>query len=576
MVREILVSEDKFETRVAIIEDGSLVEFYVERPTMHGLAGSIFLGKVENVLPGMQACFVDIGEDKNAFLYVDDAFLPGEDDEDLEPGRRKKAGRKTIGQVVKPGEEILVQVTKEAMGTKGPRVTRHVSLPGRYLVLMPTVSYVGVSHRIADSRERQRLKRMARALKPAGMGLIVRTVAEGKTENEIRADLEFLLKLWEKICAKAKTAKAPALIHHDLGLVFRIVRDEFNAQTARMLVDNARTYEKVLALLDAVAPELKDRVIYYRKKGTPLFSLYGVEEAVNSALSRQVWLKSGGYLVIDKTEALTVIDVNTGKYVGSHDLAETVFRTNMEACTEIAKQLRLRDIGGIIIIDFIDMTNPEHKNAVLRKLEEELRKDHTKTTVLGLTGLGLVEMTRKKVRQSLDEVLEKPCPTCHGKGRVLSEETVASRIRREILSVARTSSGEAILLEANPQVASILIGPGGSSLRELEKEAGKSIFIRGSEALGIEDVSLKPIGQKSEAEKKAVPVSPGDVLEVVIEEPHFSKPLDGIARVEGYVLDVEGAANLVGKKTLVQIVSCHRTHARAKVVGEGTVAENAR
>ncbi len=576
MVREILVSEDRFETRVAIVEDRSPVEFYVERPTTHGLAGSIFLGKVENVLPGMQACFVDIGEVKNAFLYVDDAFVPGEEDEVYESGRRKRTDRKTIGQIVRPGEEILVQVTKEAMGTKGARVSRHVSLPGRYLVLMPTVSYVGVSRRIADLRERQRLKRLARTLKPAGMGLIVRTVAEGKTENELRADLEFLLKLWGKISAKAKTARAPALIHHDLGLVFRIVRDEFNATTTRMLVDNARVYEKVLALLDAVAPELKDRVIYYRKKGTPLFSLYGVEEALQSALSRQVWLKSGGYIVIDKTEALTVIDVNTGKYVGSHDLGETVFRTNMEACTEIAKQLRLRDIGGIIIIDFIDMTSPEHKNAVLRKLEEELRKDHTKTTVLGLTGLGLVEMTRKKVRQSLDEVLEKPCPTCHGKGRVLSEGTVASRIRREILSVARTASGEAILLEANPQVASILIGPGGSNLRELEKETGKSIFIRGSESLGVEDASLKAIGRKSEVEKKAMPVSPGDVVEVVIEEAHSSKPLDGIARVEGYVLNVEGAGNLVGKKILVQVISCHRTHARAKMVEECAAIESAR
>jgi len=564
--REILVSAAKDETRVALVEDGAVVEFYVERPSSQKIAGSIFLGKVANVLPGMQAAFIDIGEEKNAFLYVDDAILPPNlEDTDAAP-ELKSRKKKTIAELVKPGQEVMVQVVKEAIGTKGARVTRHVTFPGRYMVLMPTVSYVGVSRRITDEEERKRLRQIARELKPKDMGIIIRTVAEKKSKEELERDLQFLLKVWEKVQKRARSSKAPCLIHSDLGLTFRIVRDELNQETTRMLVDDVNTYSRILDLLDTVSPEMKERVIYYRDREYPLFQLYGVDAAVEKALSRQVWLKSGGYLVIDKTEALTVIDVNTGRYVGNKNLADTVFKINMEATEEIARQLRLRDIGGIIVVDFIDMEVPEHRQRLLAEMERQLRHDHTKTVVVGLTGLGLVEMTRKKVRQSLDAVMMRMCPYCGGKGIVLSEETVAGRVRREIRRILSNSQSEAILVEVHPGVASYLIGPGGANLKELEKETGRSIFIRGTDTLHLEEMNVKAVGTREEIANKAVPVQVGDILEVVIEEVHEKNPQDGIARREGFVIDVEGAGGKVGQRVVIEVTAAHRTFAKARTV----------
>jgi ribonuclease G len=566
MKREILVSAAKDETRVALVEDGSVVEFYVERPSSQKIAGSIFLGKVTNVLPGMQASFIDIGEEKNAFLYVDDAILPPNlEDTDAVPevgGHRPK----TITELLKLGQDVMVQVVKEAIGTKGARVTRHFTFPGRYMVLMPTVSYVGVSRRITEDEERKRLRQIARELKPEDMGIIIRTVAEKKSKEELQKDLAFLLRVWEKVKRRAQSSKAPALIHSDLGLVFRVVRDELNQDTTRMLVDHGNTYSGVLDLLESVSPEMKERVIYYRDREYPLFQLYGVDAAVEKALQRQVWLKSGGYLVIDKTEALTVIDVNTGRYVGSKSLADTVFKINMEACEEIARQLRLRDIGGIIVVDFIDMEVPEHRQKLLQEIENQLRHDHTKTAVVGLTGLGLVEMTRKKVRQSIDAVMMRMCPYCGGKGVVLSEETVAGRVRREVRRILRNSQSEAILVEVHPGVASYLIGPGGANLKELEMETGRSIFIRGTEPLHLEEMNVKAVGTREEIAQKAIPVQAGDIVEVTIEEVHDKNPGDGIARREGFVIDVEGAGARVGQKVVVQVTQAHRTYAKARVV----------
>jgi ribonuclease G len=564
--REILVSAASDETRVAVVEDGVVVEFYVERPSSQKIAGSIFLGRAMNVLPGMQAAFIDIGEEKNAFLYVDDALLPpnlDDSDEEIPVSRRKN---RSITDLVKQGQDIMVQVVKEAIGTKGARVTRHVTFPGRYLVLMPTVNYTGVSRRITGEEERQRLRKIARSIKPKDMGLIIRTVAQGKSEEELKRDLDFLLKVWDKVQKRARSAKAPALIHQDLGLVFRVVRDELNQNTTRLLVDDVHTYGKILDLLDSVSPEMKDRVIFYRDREYPLFQLYGVEAAIDKALQRQVWLKSGGYLVIDKTEALTVIDVNTGRYVGNKNLSDTVFKINIEACKEIARQLRLRDIGGIIVVDFIDMDVPAHRQKLIEELEKELRRDHTKTVVVGLTGLGLVEITRKKVRQSIDATMMRMCPYCGGKGTVMSEETVAARVRREIRRVLANSSCEAILVEVNPGVASYLIGPGGQNLRELEKETGRNIFIRGAESLHLEEMNVKAIGTKEEIAEKAIPVHVGDILEVLVEEPHDKNPSDGIARREGFVIDIEGAGGLVGEKVTVEVIACHRTYAKARLI----------
>jgi ribonuclease G len=548
------------------VEDAAVVEFYVERPSSQKIAGSIFLGKATNVLPGMQASFIDIGEEKNAFLYVDDAILPPNlEDADAVPevsGRRKK----TITELVKSGQDVMVQVVKEAIGTKGARVTRHVTFPGRYMVLMPTVSYVGVSRRITDDEERRRLRQIARELQPKDMGIIIRTVAEKKSKEELEKDLAFLLRVWEKVQRRAQSSKAPALIHSDLGLVFRIVRDELNQETTRMLVDDVNTYSRILDLLETVSPEMKERVIYYRDREYPLFQLYGVDAAVDKALGRQVWLKSGGYIVIDKTEALTVIDVNTGRYVGTKNLADTVFKINIEACQEIARQLRIRDIGGIIVVDFIDMDIPEHRQKLLQEMEMQLKHDHTKNVVVGLTGLGLVEMTRKKVRQSIDAVMMRMCPYCGGKGVVLSEETVASKVRREVRRILRNSQSEAILVEVHPGVASYLIGPGGANLKELEKETGRSIFFRGTESVHLEEINVKAVGTGEEIAQKAIPVQAGDIIEVTIEEAHDKNPGDGIARREGFVIDVEGAGAKVGQRVVVQVTQAHRTYAKARVV----------
>ncbi|MCR4398098.1 MAG: Rne/Rng family ribonuclease [Firmicutes bacterium] len=564
MEKEILVTVDYDETRVAVLEDGLLVEVYVERPGAQRIAGNIYKGRVENILPGMQAAFVDIGLERNAFLYVDDAAVPRTDDEDDDPGEEFR--KRTIKDVLKPRQEILVQVVKEPIGTKGARVTRYFTLPGRYLVLMPMVDYVGVSRRIEGEQERDRLRKMADSIRPPGMGLIVRTVAEGKNEGDLSQDLDFLLRLWGRIQARAKNVQAPSIVHKDLGLVYRIVRDLFSAEVSRLYIDSRHEYEKVMELLDVTSPELKGRVHLFTAKDRSLFDLYGLETEIEDLLNKKVWLKSGGYLVIDQTEALTAIDVNTGKYVGTTNLADTVFKTNMEAAREIARQLRLRDIGGIIVIDFIDMQNLEHRQKVIAALENELRKDRTRNTVLGLTQLGLVEMTRKKVRQGLSAVLEQNCPYCHGKGRVLSESTMASKVRREVRRILKHSASEAALLEVHPSVASVLIGSGGANLRELEKETGKTVYVRGAANLHVESINLRSLGTKDEIEAKALPVKPGDVLELKVEEPHVSNPWDGIARLEGYVIDIEGAGSLVGEKVNVEVTKAFRTYAKAKIV----------
>lgn len=559
MAKEIMVSVDIDETRAVVREDGELAEIFVERPVHQRVVGNVYKGKVQNVLPGMQAAFVNIGLERNAFLYIDDA-LPYRDEEEPAPKGI------TIKDVVQPNQELLVQVVKEPTGTKGARVTRQITLPGRYLVLMPTMDYVGVSRRIQDETERDRLKGLAARIKPAGMGVIVRTVAEGAQEEDLARDVGFLRRMWDRVMARAHGAGAPALLHRDLGLVDRVVRDWFDDSVTRLEIDNRTEYERVLDLLEFSAPQLKDRVRLYTRTNQSLFDAYGLEQELDKALKRRVWLKSGGYIVIDHTEALTAIDVNTGKYVGTTNLAETVFKTNLEAAREIARQLRLRDIGGIIVIDFIDMDVPEHRQQVLQALEEHVKKDRTRAHVLGLTQLGLVEVTRKKSNQTLDEVMTRPCHYCDGRGKVLSEETMARRVRAEIRRTLRSSASDAILMEVHPGVAALLIGPGGANLRELERELGKFIYIRGSADCHLEQMRLKALGTRAEVEEKALPVRVGQMLEVKVEEPHVTNPQDGIARVEGYIIDIEGAGGLVGRPVRVEITRAFRTYARARLL----------
>ncbi|NLW07751.1 MAG: Rne/Rng family ribonuclease, partial [Clostridia bacterium] len=439
MIKEILLQVDADETAVAVLEDERLMEIYLERTGSRRLVGNIYKGQVANVLPGMQAAFVDIGLEKNAFLYVDDTSGI----EALE-GNTIPRSRRGIIDVVREGQEIIVQVTKEPEGTKGARVTTQITLPGRYLVLMPTVNYVGISRRIEDEAERERLKAIARKAKPRRMGLIIRTVAAGIDAAELSQEVKVLCQTWRRIRQRARRKSAPCLIHHDIELTLRILRDLYNEDTDRLLVNSREVYARVLEVLEGKMSDLRQRVIL--KEGEDLFSLYGVQNQMDQALKNKVWLKRGGYLIIDHMEALTAIDVNTGKYVGRNNLADTVLTTNLEAAAEVARQLRLRNIGGIIIVDFIDMDDPSHREQVLKILEQELSRDKTKTQVLGFTRLGLLEMTRKKARQGLENMLQKECPYCQGKGKVLSEETVALKARKEVVQRAFNSKARALLI----------------------------------------------------------------------------------------------------------------------------------
>ncbi len=560
MFKEILINVGEEETRVAVLENRVPVEIYIERSPNQRLVGNIYKGRVENVLPGMQAAFVDIGLEKNSFLYIEDA-LPVRNANGHGHGATLGTN---ICDILKQGQELIVQIVKEPIGTKGARVTTHITLPGRYLVLMPTVDYIGISRRIADERERERLKEMAARVKPSGMGVIVRTVAEGVDEEELSIDVDMLTSLWRKILNRSTHGPIPNLLHRDLELVQRILRDAFTPDVDRLTIDSRYEYEKILDLLDIVSPQLKTKVFLEERDN--IFEEHNIDAELEKALKRKVWLRCGGYIVIDQAEALTAVDVNTGKYVGSTNLEDTVLKTNLEAAVEIARQLRLRNIGGIIIVDFIDMTMEEHRRQVLEVLEEEIRKDKTKTNILGITQLGLVEMTRKKVRPSLAEVLQKPCPYCEGRGKVLSEETVGINIKQQIYQMARQTGAETILVEANPLVAARLIGSGGANLRELEARTGKNLYIRGSAEHHIEAVTMRPLYDQADIKARVLPVKPGQVLEVRIEEPHVNNINDGIARVNGFVLDIEGAGSLVGETVTIEVNRVFRTYAKAKLL----------
>lgn len=552
------------ETRAAIVEDGSLAELLVERPIHQRVVGNIYRGRVENVLPGMEAAFVDIGIERNAFLYVGDTQPLWHEDED----GGVDGMRPEISEVLGPRQEITVQVVKEPIGTKGARVTTHVNLPGRYVVLMPTTDYVGVSRRIGDDRERQRLRGLLESCRPPGVGVIARTVAEGRSEAELKQDLDFVLRLWGRIQRRERSLGAPALLHKDLGLSFRIVRDLLSDDVERLWLDSRSEYERVLELCEMMSPDLKKRVrLYQPRGGQTLFEYRNIETEIDRALRRKVWLKCGGYLVIDQTEALTVVDVNTGKYVGSQNLEATVLRANLEAAQELARQIRLRDIAGIIVVDFIDMQDPRDRQEVLQCLDEAVKMDRTKVHVLGLTQLGLVEMTRKKVGLGLEGTLMRPCPTCEGRGRVLSEESMSQKTRRDIKTLLQREQAEAILVEVNPQVASLLIGSGGANLKELERETGRAIYIRGAADCRIDVMRVRAIGARSEVERLALPVHVGEVLDLTIVEGHATHAEDGIARVEGYIVDIEDGFRHLNERVKVAIVAAYRTYAKGRIVG---------
>jgi ribonuclease G len=531
------------------------VEFFIDHEDEEHAAGNIYKGRVENVLPGMRAAFVNIGLEKNAFLYVDDAILDAPD----------KAHPRAIQDVLKVGQDIVVQVVKEPIGTKGARVTTHLSLPGRYLVLTPYSEILGISRRVTDEKERDRLRQIAEKIRIRGMGLIVRTVAEGQTVRTLQRDLSYLRRLLMRVNKKAKGVKGPALLHHEVSLVARTIRDHMDESVDRLVIDDPVAFEKAREMAASLSPKLKDRIELW-SDAVPLLRARGVEAELDRSLKRRVWLKCGGYLVMDETEALTVIDVNTGKNVGTTDLADTVLVTNREAAVEIARQLRLRDISGIVLVDFIDMEKEEHQTDVIHTFQRALKSDRTRVTVLGLTRLGLLEMTRKKVHESLLSQLTRLCGDCDGRGRVLSEEVVAQRLRERLADRLRESGAEAILAEAHPSVASHLIGPGGANLRELERATGRAVFIRGSADCGPEELRVRVQGTRQEVERQAFPVREGERLKILIEERHATNSKNGIARVEGYVIDVEGGGHRVGERVEVEVQRALRTFATAKIM----------
>ncbi len=483
MGREIIASTEAGETRVAVLEDGTLVNLFVERS--EPVAGNVYKGRVTNVLPGMDAAFVDIGLERNAFLHVADIRSQRLDGEEVE----ESFGRGAIAERLRTGQEILVQVTKEPMGSKGARVTTYVALPAHYLVLMPTVNYVGVSRRITSEAERKRLRQMAERVRPETMGIIVRTAAEGVEEKVLSDDVAFLLQMWNRVIERARSGKAPAPVYQDLRLIRRVVRDLFTEDVERFVVDSPEEHGRIADLLSSFAPQLRSRLVLHRDD-EPVFEHRGIEREIDRALRRRVWLKSGGYIVIDRTEALTVIDVNTGKYVGKTDLTTTILRTNLEAVGEVVRQITLRDIGGIILVDFIDMDKADHRQRVLDALEEAVKRDRSKAHVIDLTDLGLVEITRKRVYQDLDEIMRAPCPYCEGRGRVLSPETMAVRVRREARRLVRGTKAPAVLIEVHPQVAGALLRDGAGWVRTLEEASGRRVRIRGREGLHLERLNV--------------------------------------------------------------------------------------
>ncbi|MBI3597024.1 MAG: Rne/Rng family ribonuclease [Nitrospirae bacterium] len=555
MANEIIINAAREETRVAVLENRVVTELYIDRRKDQGIVGNVYKGRVVKVLPGMQAAFVDIGQERAAFLYVDDITFNADDysrfleedeegkaeakmNEAMEPSeqvhpsdtastespmpsvglgeggegtpvdlegperespeteprepvrpRPRRSGSKSIEDLLQEGQEIMVQVTKEPMGTKGPRVTMYISLPGRYLVFMPNVNHVGVSRRIGRDEERGRLKDLIYRLRKPGTGYIVRTVTEGMTEEEVRADMTFLDLVWKNLLKKKETMSAPAMLHNDLDLVFRTIRDLFTHKVDRLIVDAKPEYDRIKEFVNTFMPGLSSRVELYDQE-EPLFDNLEIELEISKALGRKVWLKSGGYIVIDHTEALKVIDVNTGRFVGKRHLEDTILKTNLEAVKEIAYQLRLRNIGGIIVIDFIDMERERNREKVYNALQEALSKDRAKSRILRISELGLVEMSRERTREDLLRIMCEPCSYCEGRGYTKSPVTVCHELFREIRKIGISPKNKKIIIGVHPDVANLLYDEERQSIEELELEFHKKVIIKADSNLHIEQYDI--------------------------------------------------------------------------------------
>jgi len=508
MMKELVINAEEHETRVALLENGTIAELFIERGDETNITSNIYKGRIQRVLPGMQAAFVDIGLTQAAFLYVDDILDDNaneftemlEQDSDADnmqnsssdtdddgiimskepeiPSRwgHPSPSKFSIEELVTENQEILVQIAKSPIGTKGPRVTTHISLPGRFMVIMPTVNHIGISRRITSEKERDRLKNLLASVRKDNFGYIFRTAAEGIEEEQLKKEINFLTRTWEDIQKKSKTASAPRLIYRDLIVTFRAVRDLLTDEYDKVIIDSKAGYKDIKDFIAKFMPDLNVTVELYTG-AEPIFDVYNIEGDIARALKKKVWLKSGGYIIIDQTEALVAIDVNTGRYVGKHNFEETILKTNLEAVKEIAYQIRLRNIGGIIIIDFIDMKKNHHKEKVMVQLNEALKKDKSQTNVLPLSELGLVQMTRKRVRRNLSRTLCEPCFYCGGDGMLLSRQSICHKIYRDVLSEARDMMGNSFTVKVHPDIAQLFHGEEKYLIESLENRINRSVAI---------------------------------------------------------------------------------------------------
>lgn len=655
MSKEIIVNVGERETRIAVTEDGKLVEMHVERAER--VVGSLYKCRVANVLPGMDASFVDVGLERNAFLYVGDVLPTGDDassgdsdsgrksaerrprtgsdrrpnadaaiaptvaddpfaaeaegdsteepagddtdalqaaaeaelrllDEEDEPEaggeadaeggkaaaprrnfRRSALRQQRIKDVLKVGQELLVQVIKGPRSTKGARVSTRISMPGRYLVLMPEGDNLGVSRKIEDPKERDRLKKIGDRMREPGFGMIIRTEAEEKTEQELRADWDFLMQNWRQVVEKSKKMSAPALIQQDLTLLYKTIRDVFGSDVSKLVIDEPAEYEKANELLERISPNLRGRIHLYDGP-VPIFDHFKIEQEMDRLLRRKVFLKTGGSLVIDETEALTVIDVNTSKFTGGGSLQETIVKTNLDAAGEIARQLRLRDIGGIIVIDFIDMNTARDKQAVLKTLETVLKKDRSRTKISNVSALGLVEMTRKRTGETLTGFMTDECPYCKGRGHLPSAESVSLVIERDLrrqIGDPKNARKEAFLVTCHPEVAELVIGPEGTNISWLEQQLQRALYVRCDLNAHIEKYSIEG-GDINELDKTRLGFRRAQIVECRVVRSLLKEPNKCIGWADGYLLDLDDGYKMVGQKAKVRITDVRRSYSTASVI----------
>lgn len=556
MSKEMLVSSDDGETRVAIIDDGQVTELYFDRKCKKSIVGNIYIGKVENVLPSLDAAFVDIGEEKNAFLYINEVVLDMDFEESEEMPKR-------IQHILKPNQLVVVQVTKDPLKSKGARLTTFVSIPGRYLVLAPYNDGIGVSRKLGDN-ERESLRQIAKEIKPKDCGIIVRTAARLADKNTLRRDLKQLLKTWSIIQKKISRSQKPGLINDEQPIVLKLLRDLFSDDFKAIHVDNKEVKKEISRYFGNIGIRFTN--INLHPGPDDLFESFNVNEIIESAIERKVWLKSGGFIVIDYGEALTSIDVNTGKYTSNKNAAETILRTNLEAAEVISSQLRLRDIGGLIVIDFIDMSNEKDKQKVFEKFRQCLDKDKTKTEMLNFSKFGLLEMTRKNVSDGIMGTLCRPCPCCSGAGFIKSEETIKYDIERKIKTLLIRNTEKAFFIKLNTAIACQIIGQGGRNLRALENLTRKHIIIKGDDNLPMDELVVVSKGTYKDIEEASKPFKIGDCLDLFIEETYLHNSEDALARIDGYIIQIVGGKKFIGKRVTVQIRNISKTSAVAEII----------